>query len=49
VFVQNFSGRPVKLALDSREYVDVESGAAFTPGSSLELPVHGVRVLRRRA
>lgn len=49
VFVQNFTGGPVKLALDEREYVDMESGEVIAPGGKLELPVHGVRVLRRRA
>jgi beta-galactosidase len=48
VFVQNFTGGPVKLALDAREYVDMESGEAYAPGSALELPAHGVRVLRCR-
>ena len=49
VFVQNFNGRPVSLTLDAREYADVESGEAYAPGSRLELPAYGVRVLRRRA
>lgn len=49
VFVQNFTGGPVKLTLDAREYVDMESGEAYAPGGELELPAYGVRVLRRRA
>src|SRR5690606_10550331 len=32
VFVQNFTGGPVRPALDGREYMDMESGEAFAPG-----------------
>lgn len=49
VFVQNFTGGPVRPALDGREYMDMESGEAFAPGGGLELSAYGVRVLRRRA
>ncbi|HEY8528222.1 MAG TPA: hypothetical protein VIL22_00920 [Paenibacillaceae bacterium] len=49
MFVQNFTGGPVRPALDGREYMDMESGEAFAPGGGLELSAYGVRVLRRRA
>lgn len=48
VFVQNFSGQAARVELDGRGYTDAESGEAL-PGPLLELPVHGIAILKRKA
>lgn len=47
VFVMNFSGREQQVALDGREYTDLETGQPV--GESLQLPVNGIAVLKRKA
>lgn len=46
LFVMNFSGQEQAVELDGAEYRDVESGEKLE-GSSLPLPVYGVRILAR--
>lgn len=45
VFVMNFGGKISLVELDERPYIDMETGEPV--GRQLELPVHGVRVLKR--
>ncbi|WP_409340433.1 beta-galactosidase [Paenibacillus sp. MBLB4367] len=45
VFLLNFSGKEVAVQLDGRNYEDAETGE--TVGRQVELPVNGVRILRR--
>jgi beta-galactosidase len=45
VFVMNFGGKPCRVELDERTYVDMETGEPTD--KHLELPVNGVRVLKR--
>jgi beta-galactosidase len=47
IFVMNFSGQERKIALDGREYTELESGESV--GASLQLPVNGIAVLKRKA
>jgi beta-galactosidase len=47
VFLMNFSGSEQSIKLDGCRYTDMESGEAL--GEAAELPVHGVRVMKRRA
>lgn len=47
IFVQNFSGRSAVVELPAANYEDAESGQPLT-ASSIELPVNGICVLRRR-
>ncbi|RUT40334.1 beta-galactosidase [Paenibacillus anaericanus] len=45
VFLQNFSGNEVSVALDYDGYVDAESGKAVV--GQIEIPVNGASILRR--
>jgi beta-galactosidase len=47
IFVMNFSGQEQKVALDGREYTELESGESV--GAVLQLPVNGIAVLKRKA
>ena len=47
VFILNFSGKEATVGLDEARYTDVESGEAVTGGMSL--PLHGLRILKRKA
>ncbi|MNP75796.1 Beta-galactosidase BglY [compost metagenome] len=47
LFVMNFNGSAREVALDRRQYRDVESGETLT-GGVLELPAYGVRILARQ-
>ncbi|MFC0216190.1 beta-galactosidase [Paenibacillus chartarius] len=46
VFVMNFSGSSQRIELDHPEYTDMLTGEQLN-GVTVELPVHGVRVLKR--
>ncbi|WP_018750130.1 beta-galactosidase [Paenibacillus sanguinis] len=48
IFVQNFSGQSALVELPGTPFEDAESGASLT-SSSIELPVNGICVLKRRA
>ncbi|MFD0673496.1 beta-galactosidase [Cohnella sp. GCM10027633] len=45
VFVMNFGGEISLVELDERTYIDMETGEPI--GKQLELPVNGVRVIKR--
>ncbi|MNC37082.1 Beta-galactosidase BglY [compost metagenome] len=47
LFVMNFNGSAREVALDRRQYRDVESGETLT-GGILELTAYGVRILARQ-
>jgi len=47
VFVQNYSGSPQRVALDTDSYVDLASGEPA--GAFIDLAVNGIRVLKRPA
>lgn len=47
VFLLNFSGRTEKVELGGEAFTDAESGEAVS--GSLELPLYGVRILKRPA
>ncbi|MBY9079883.1 beta-galactosidase [Paenibacillus sp. HN-1] len=48
VFLLNFSGRTGKVELGGEAFTDAESGEAVS-GGTLELPLYGVRILKRPA
>ncbi|WP_127534679.1 beta-galactosidase [Paenibacillus kobensis] len=48
VFVLNFSGSPQQVRLDGAGYTDMEDGAIVAE-PAIELPLHGVRILKRTA
>ncbi|GIP54563.1 beta-galactosidase [Paenibacillus vini] len=46
VFLLNFTGKTAKVQLDSREYVDLETGESLS--GTLDLPLYGSLVLKRK-
>jgi beta-galactosidase len=47
VFLMNFSSQEKSVSLDNREYADLETGETMDGG--IDLPVNGVRVLKRKS
>jgi beta-galactosidase len=47
VFLLNFSGLPQSVVLEEAIYEDLESG--IVAGETIELPVHGVRMFKRKS
>jgi beta-galactosidase len=47
VFVMNFSGGTVSVGLGGSDFTDIETGEELS--GTLPLPVHGVRIMKRKA